>query len=265
MPQIAPEPPQLVIPDLAGKRVLITGASTGIGAELAEAFAEQGARVAIHYAHSEDAAWEVAGAIGRIGGEPHVVQGDLTKGEDCARVVAEAVAALGGLDWLINNAGLMLGRTPTTEASDAHFDEVMALNGRSVFSVSRAAVPHIKAAGGGFIIHTTSIAARHGGGGGAVLYAAAKGFVSTFARGQSKELIGDRIRVNAVAPGVIETPFHERYSNAEQMEAMRKTIPMGRVGKPEDCVGAYLFLASEMLSGYMIGQVLEVNGGQLMP
>ena len=193
------------------------------------------------------------------------MQGDLTKGEDCARVVAEAVAALGGLDWLINNAGLMLGRTPTTEASDAHFDEVMALNGRSVFSVSRAAVPHIKAAGGGFIIHTTSIAARHGGGGGAVLYAAAKGFVSTFARGQSKELIGDRIRVNAVAPGVIETPFHERYSNAEQMEAMRKTIPMGRVGKPEDCVGAYLFLASEMLSGYMIGQVLEVNGGQLMP
>ena len=81
MPQIAPEPPQLVIPDLAGKRVLITGASTGIGAELAEAFAEQGARVAIHYAHSEDAAWEVAGAIGRIGGEPHVVQGDLTKGQ----------------------------------------------------------------------------------------------------------------------------------------------------------------------------------------
>ena len=70
---------------------------------------------------------------------------------------------------------------------------------------------------------------------------------------------------STVCPGVIETPFHERYSSAEQMEAMRKTIPMGRVGKPEDCVGAYLFLASEMLSGYLIGQVIEVNGGQLMP
>lgn len=265
MPQIAPEPPQLVIPDLAGKRILITGAATGIGAELAEAFAEQGARVAIHYAHSEDAAWEVAGAIGRIGGEPHVVQGDLTRGEDCERVVAEAVAALGGLDGLVNNAGLMLGRVPTTEATDAHFDEVMALNARSVFSVSRAAVAHLKKAGGGFIIHTTSVAARNGGGGGAVLYAAAKGFVSTFARGQAKELIGERIRVNAVAPGVIQTPFHDRYSTPEQMAAMRATIPMGRVGRPEDVVGAYLFLASEALSGYVVGQVLEVNGGQLMP
>lgn len=265
MPQIAPEPPQLVIPDLAGKRILITGAATGIGAELAEAFAEQGARVAIHYAHSEDAAWEVAGAIGRIGGEPHVVQGDLTRGEDCERVVAEAVAALGGLDGLVNNAGLMLGRVPTTEATDAHFDEVMALNARSVFSVSRAAVAHLKKAGGGFIIHTTSVAARNGGGGGAVLYAAAKGFVSTFTRGQAKELIGERIRVNAVAPGVIQTPFHDRYSTPEQMAAMRATIPMGRVGRPEEVVGAYLFLASEALSGYVVGQVLEVNGGQLMP
>jgi 3-oxoacyl-[acyl-carrier protein] reductase len=265
MPHIAPAPPALVIPDLAGKRVLITGAATGIGRELAEAFAEQGARVAVHYAHSEDAAWDVAGAIGRRGGEPHVVQGDLTKPEECERVVAEAAKALGGLDGLINNAGLMLGRVPTTDATDAHFDEVIALNARSVFSMSRAAVPHLKQAGGGFIIHTTSVAARHGGGGGAVLYAAAKGFVSTFAKGQAKELIAEGVRVNAVSPGVIETPFHDRYSTPEQLEAMRKTIPIGRLGRPEDCVGAYLFLASEMLSGYMIGQVLEVNGGQLMP
>jgi 3-oxoacyl-[acyl-carrier protein] reductase len=219
----------------------------------------------VHYAHSEDAAWEIAGAIGRIGGEPHVVQADLTRCDDCERVVADAVAELGGLDGLINNAGLMLGRVPTTEATDAHFDAVMALNARSVFSVSRAAVPHLKKAGGGFIIHTTSVAARNGGGGGAVLYAAAKGFVSTFTRGQAKELIGERIRVNAVAPGVIATPFHDRYSSNEQMEAMRAAIPLGRVGRPEDVVGAYLFLASEMLSGYMVGQVLEVNGGQLMP
>ncbi len=98
-----------------------------------------------------------------------------------------------------------------------------------------------------------------------MLYAAAKGFVSTLTRGQAKELIGKRIRVNAVAPGVIATPFHERYSDSATMEALRKTIPLGRVGTPEECVGAYLFLASEELSGYVVGQIIEVNGGQLMP
>ena len=98
-----------------------------------------------------------------------------------------------------------------------------------------------------------------------MLYAAAKGFVSTITRGHAKELIGERIRVNGVSPGVVATAFHERYSNDAQMEAMRATIPMGRVGTPEDCVGAYLFLASEQLSGYLIGQIIEVNGGQLMP
>jgi 3-oxoacyl-[acyl-carrier protein] reductase len=123
----------------------------------------------------------------------------------------------------------------------------------------------MKAAGGGAMINVTSIAARNGGGGGAVLYAASKGFVSTFTRGIAKELWADRIRVNAVAPGVIMTPFHERYSNAQQIEAMRQTVPMGRVGTPDDCVGAFLFLASDALSGYMIGQIIEVNGGQLMP
>jgi 3-oxoacyl-[acyl-carrier protein] reductase len=115
------------------------------------------------------------------------------------------------------------------------------------------------------MINVTSIAARNGGGGGAVLYAASKGFVSTFTRGIAKELWADRIRVNAVAPGVIMTPFHERYSNAQQIEAMRQTVPMGRVGTPDDCIGAFLFLASDALSGYMIGQIIEVNGGQLMP
>ena len=118
---------------------------------------------------------------------------------------------------------------------------------------------------GGFIINTTSIAARNGGANGAVLYAAAKGFVSTLTHGQAKELIGKKIRVNAVAPGVIATPFHDRYTNPQQLEAQRQTIPIGRIGTPEECVGAYLFLASESLSGYIIGQIIEVNGGQLMP
>ncbi|TIT81153.1 MAG: SDR family oxidoreductase, partial [Mesorhizobium sp.] len=92
-----------------------------------------------------------------------------------------------------------------------------------------------------------------------------KAFVSNVTRGMAKELIGFGIRVNAVAPGTILTPFHERYSNAEQMKAMVATIPQGRAGTAEDCVGAYLFLSSGLLSGYIVGQVIEVNGGQLMP
>jgi 3-oxoacyl-[acyl-carrier protein] reductase len=140
----------------------------------------------------------------------------------------------------------------------------MDLNGRSVVVASRVAIPWLKK-NGGFIINTSSIAARHGGGGGAGLYGSSKAFVSNITRGMAKELIGSRIRVNAVAPGVILTPFHERYSTPEQMNAMLGTIPQGRFGTPEDCVGAYLFLASETLSSYIIGQVIEVNGGQLMP
>ena len=255
---------QLTIPDLADKVVLITGASTGIGAALARAFAAQGAKVAINYHSSEAAATALLAEIEGAGGAGLLVKGDVTQPADCAAIVERTAQHFGRLDGLINNAGLMLGRVPSLEAADAHIDAVIDLNVRSVIWVTRAARPWL-ARQGGFVINTSSIAARHGGGGGAVLYAAAKGFVSTITRGHAKELIGERIRVNGVSPGVVATAFHERYSNDAQMEAMRATIPMGRVGTPEDCVGAYLFLASEQLSGYLIGQIIEVNGGQLMP
>ncbi len=255
---------KLTLPDLAGKAVLITGASTGIGAALARAFAAQGSLVSINYFASEAAAKDLIKDIEAAGGTAMLARGDVTKPADCADIVAKTAERFGRLDGLVNNAGLMLGRVSSLEADEAHVEAVIALNVRSVISVTRFAKPWL-AREGGFVINTTSIAARNGGAGGAVLYAAAKGFVSTLTRGQAKELIAEKIRVNGVAPGVIATPFHERYSNAEAMEAMRKTIPMGRVGTPEDCVGAYLFLASEALSGYVIGQIIEVNGGQLMP
>ena len=255
---------RLVIPDLADKVVLITGASTGIGAALARGFAGQGAKVAINYHSSESAARALLFEIEGGGGTAMLARGDVTKPEDCAAIVAATAERFGRIDGLINNAGLMLGRVPSLEADEAHIGAVIDLNVRSVISVTRAARPWL-ARQGGFVINTTSIAARNGGGSGAVLYAAAKGFVSTLTRGHAKELIGERIRVNGVAPGVIATPFHDRYSSEEAMEAMRKTIPLGRVGTPEECVGAYLFLASDMLSGYVIGQIVEVNGGQLMP
>jgi 3-oxoacyl-[acyl-carrier protein] reductase len=256
--------PRLIIPDLAGKTVLITGGSTGIGAAVARAFAGQGAKVAVGYHSSEGPARALAKEVQDAGGEALAVKGDVASPADCERIVGEAAARFGRLDGLINNAGLMLGRVPSYEADDEHAQAVFDLNARSVVSMTRAALRWLER-NGGFVINTTSIAARNGGAGGAVLYAAAKGFVSTLTRGQAKELIGKRIRVNAVAPGVIATPFHERYSDAATMEALRKTIPIGHVGTPEECVGAYLFLASEALSGYVVGQIIEVNGGQLMP
>ena len=255
---------KLSIPDLAEKVVLITGASTGIGAALARGFAAQGALVAINYKSSEAAAKALAAEIRGAGGNALLVQGDVSDPAACARIVADTAAHFGRIDGLINNAGLMLGRVASLEVGDAHIDDVIALNVRSVLSMTRAAVPWL-AKQGGFVINTTSVAARNGGGNGAVLYAAAKGFVSTLTRGHAKELIGKNIRVNGVAPGVIATPFHDRYTNAATLEAQRLTIPLGRIGTPEECVGAYLFLASEALSGYIIGQIIEVNGGQLMP
>lgn len=255
---------QPAIPDLAGKAVLITGGSTGIGAALVRAFAAQGCRVALHYNASAEAAQAVADEAKNGGGEVVLVQGDVSKSAEVERIVGEAAEQLGGLNGLINNAGSMLGRMSYSEMTDEQYDKVMDLNARSVVVASRVAIPWLKK-DGGFIINTTSIAARHGGGGGAGLYGSSKAFVSNITRGMAKELIGSRVRVNAVAPGVILTPFHERYSSPDQMNAMLGTIPQGRFGTPEDCVGAYLFLASETLSGYIIGQVIEVNGGQLMP
>ena len=255
---------QLSIPDLAGKAVLVTGASTGIGAALARALGAQGALVGVHYNSSQEAARAVANDVEQAGGKAFLVRADASSSAEIARAVEETATAFGRLEGLVNNAGGMVGRMNYADMDDAYYDKVMDLNGRSVIAASRAAIPHLKRQGG-FIINTTSIAARNGASNGAGLYGSSKALVSNITRGMAKELIGFGIRVNAVAPGVIDTPFHERYSTEAQLKANVATIPQGRMGTPEECVGAYLFLASEALSGYIIGQVIEVNGGQLMP
>lgn len=251
--------------DLAGKRVLVTGASTGIGAAAAKAFAAEGCRVVVHYNASRDAAEAVAAEIRGAGGEAQLVNGDVRDSATARRVVEEAAEKLRGLDILINNAGGLVRRVPIADIDDAVFDEIVDLNVRSTVAACSAGVPHLRRAGGGCIINVTSVAARLGGGPGASLYASSKAFVSTFTRALARELAPDRIRVNAVSPGVILTPFHERYSTPQILESMRASIPMGRLGQADECAGTFVYLASDALSGYVTGQVVEVNGGQLMP
>jgi 3-oxoacyl-[acyl-carrier protein] reductase len=253
-----------VINDLKGKRILVTGSSTGIGAAVAKAYAERGAHVAVHYNQSKEQADAVVAEIKAAGGTCILIGGDVSKSKEATRIVDEAAAALGGLDVLVNNAGALVKRVQLDDIDDDIYDRVLDLNVRSVVVASQAAARHMRKAGRGSIINTSSIAARNGGGPGALLYAGAKAFVLNATRNLAKDLAGAHIRVNGVSPGVIATPFHERYSTPEILEGMRKTIPMAVIGTPDDCVGAYLFFASDALSGYVTGQVLEVNGGQFM-
>ena len=252
--------------DLKDKVVLITGSSTGIGAATAVAFGKLGARVAVHYNSSQGPAEEVLGRVKATGAQAILLKGDVLESAQCQRLVDETVKAFGRIDILINNAGALVQRVPIEEITDELFDNVVYLNVRSAMMCTAAAVAAMRQQGqGGVVINVTSVAARHGGGAGASLYAGSKGFVSTMTRGLAKELVKDNIRVNAVAPGVITTPFHERFSTPQMLEGFRATIPMNRLGTAEECAGAFVYLASEQMSGYVTGQIIEVNGGQYMP
>jgi 3-oxoacyl-[acyl-carrier protein] reductase len=245
------------------KVVLITGASTGIGAAVAKGFGEAGASVVVHYNRSREAAEGVVSAIIAAGGKARAVRADVLDRAAVRKMIEEVLEESGRIDVLVNNAGALVARKLLAEATDELYDEVMELNFGSVFQACRAVVPAMQRQGGGAIINLTSIAARTGGGQGSILYAASKGAISTFTRGLARELAPYNVRVNAVSPGVILTPFHERYTPPEVLEGFKAAIPMGRLGEPEECVGPVLFLASSY-SSYITGQVLEVNGGQLM-
>ncbi|TIS57519.1 SDR family NAD(P)-dependent oxidoreductase [Mesorhizobium sp.] len=251
--------------EFSGKTVLVTGASTGIGAAVARAFGALGANVGVHYNSHRVEAETVAADIRTTGGKAFIVQADATEIEALGKAVEAVAAHFGRLDILINNAGAMLGRVPLVDASLEHYRQVLDVNLTSVYAACRAAIPIMRRHGGGNIINVTSIAARTGGTAGAGLYAAAKAAVSTLTRNLAKEEATYNIRVNAVSPGVISTPFHEKVSTTTQLEAARTTIPLGRLGTAEDCVGTFIFLASDELSRYVDGQIIEVNGGQFMP
>jgi 3-oxoacyl-[acyl-carrier protein] reductase len=246
--------------NLSGQRAIVTGASTGIGRATAIALAEAGADVAVHYGTSKNEAEETARAVESHRRRAVIVQGDFRDPEATRKSVEAAVAALGApIDILINNAGSLIARSPLDQMDAALWQEVIALNLSSVFFATKAALPHLGP--GARIVNVSSVSARHGGGPGAFAYAAAKGGVMSLTRGWAKELAPRNIRVNSIAPGVIDTPFHERFSSPELLETFRKSIPLGRLGTADECAGAVLYLVSPLAS-YVTGQSIDINGGQ---
>ncbi len=247
----------------SGEVAWVTGSSTGIGRAVAEGLAREGCRVAVHYNSSEDEAREVVGRIEASGGEAALVGGDVADAGEVQRMVREVVDRFGQIDILVNNAGSLLERRTLGDMTENLWDRVMAVNLKSVYLCSQAVLPIMRRQGGGKIINVTSVAARNGGGPGSVAYATAKGGVSTLTRAMAKELVSEGILVNGVAPGIITTPFHDRFTPPDMREKMTGGIPIGREGTPEETASVVVFLASSA-ADYLVGEIIEVNGGQLM-
>jgi 3-oxoacyl-[acyl-carrier protein] reductase len=245
------------------KVVLVTGASTGIGSAIAKEFALSGARVVVNYNSSAEPALALVESIRKEGGEAIAVQADVSNSSGVDALFERTLAEYGKLNILVNNAGALIQRCSIEEMTEELWERIFAVNTKSVFLCARKAIPLLKQQGGGKIINISSQAARNGGGGGSIAYASSKGAVSTFTKGLAKELAPHRILVNGIAPGVITTPFHDRYTPEPLREQMLKGIPLGREGTPEECVGAVLFLASSA-ADYITGEMIEVNGGTLM-
>ncbi|MGD0125331.1 MAG: glucose 1-dehydrogenase [Terriglobia bacterium] len=246
-----------------GQVALITGASSGIGRATAEAMAREGARVGVNYCKNQAGAEQTAETIRKAGGEALVVHADVTRAAEVLAMVDAVRKEWGQIDILVNNAGDLIARRSLTDMTEEYWDQIMALNLKSAFLCVRAVWQEMAERKTGCIINVTSIAGRNGGGPGAAAYAAAKGGLLTYTKGLAKELAPHGIRVNGIAPGIIATPYHERYSPPEVFERFIASIPLGRAGTSEDVADVIVFLASPE-ARYMIGETVEVNGGLLM-
>lgn len=247
------------MPELTSQVALVTGGARDIGRAISLRLAALGARVAVNYRGHRADADETLRLIVVAGGQAIAIQGDVLKATDIERMVGETKAAFGGaINILVNNAGGIVARKTVADMDEAFWDQVMALNLKSVFLVTKAVLPVMP--DGGAIVNLASQAARDGGGGGASAYAAAKAGVLNFTRSLAKELAPRRIRVNAVNPGMIATAFHDTHTKPEIRQRVAGATPLGREGQAAEVADLVAYLASGRAS-FINGEAVEINGG----
>lgn len=248
---------------LTGRRALITGGDSGIGAATAIAFAREGADVAISYLPEEEPdARLVITQIERAGRKALALPGDLTDPEYCRSLVERTVEELGGLDILVNNGGKQVTQDAITDISGEQFDATLKTNVYAMFWITKAAVAHMPP--GSAIINTTSIQAYEPSPT-LIDYATTKAAINNFSKGLAQQLAPKGIRVNAVAPGPIWTPLQPSHGQPmEKLTQFGQSTPLGRAGQPAELAPAYVFLASAE-SSYVIGETLSVTGGRPTP
>ena len=247
---------------LEGQVVLVTGASSGIGRATAEAMTREAARVGVNYLKNQKGAEEAVEAIRKAGAS----RGDSRRRyppDEVACLVAAVREQWGRIDVLVNNAGDLIARHTLVDMTEEYWDQVMDLNLKSAFLCTQVVWEEMAARKSGCIINVSSIAARNGGGVGVAAYAAAKGGLLAYTKALAKELAPHGIRVNGISPGIIATPFHERFTSPELMAKLVANIPLGRAGTSEEVADVILFLASPA-ARYLQGETVEVNGGILM-
>jgi 3-oxoacyl-[acyl-carrier protein] reductase len=249
--------------DLSGSTALVTGASSGIGSATALTLADLGARVAIGYYRNKKGAEETREQIVSAGGTAITIEADVRRSEHIRRMVDRTVADLGPIDILVNNAGSLVIRQALRELSEDQLIDIWSLNLKSAVLASQAVAQSMIERRRGSIINIVSIAGHTGGGPGAGAYSSAKAALTAYTKSIARELEPHGVRVNAVSPGVIDTPFHEVFSTPEMIAKFVATIPLGRVGTADECARVIAFLASPSAS-YIVGHTIDVNGGQLM-
>jgi NAD(P)-dependent dehydrogenase (short-subunit alcohol dehydrogenase family) len=243
---------------LDGKTAIITGAASarGIGKASAQLFAEHGARVAV----VDLAPADPHAAAADLGPEHRGYVCDVRDKAACEATAMRIIADFGSVDVLVNNAAVSRPNR-IMEISPADYDEVMDVNLRGTLYMSQALIPHFRERRSGIIVCLASVAAQRGGGlFGGPHYAASKGGVLALAKAMARELASDGVRVNAIAPSMIDTDIYQGLLSDERREQVRQSIPMGRLGEARDVAGVCLFLASD-LAAYVTGAVIDVNGG----